>query len=75
MLSLMSTTTARAVRAFHAARRDDVRTMGPAIAATASADDRDAEHHQQDVRRKPHAHGCRSRRLHETEARKLDARA
>ena len=36
MLSLVSSTTARAVRAFHADRRDDVRRMGPAIAATAS---------------------------------------
>jgi hypothetical protein len=37
MLSLTSTTTARAVRAFHAAVRESVSTIGPASAATASA--------------------------------------
>ncbi len=37
MLSLVSTTTARAVLEFHAATRAAVRTIGPASAATASA--------------------------------------
>ncbi len=36
MLSLASTTTARAVLAFHAAVRGAVRTIGPASATTAS---------------------------------------
>ena len=73
MLSLTSTTTARAVRAFHADMRASVSTIGPASAPTASRHDRDPDQHQQHIRRQPHPYGRRSRRPHESQAWKRHA--